>query len=56
MVGLISFLQPPKNRDSGGHGGLTDEDGLEAAFEGGIFLDVLPMGGEGRREGGRRGQ
>lgn len=43
VVGFITFLETTKDRDSGGHGGFPDEDGLEAAFEGGVFLHVLTV-------------
>ena len=53
MVGLISFLQPPKNGDCGGHAGLADEDGLEPTLKGGVLLHVLSEGG--RKGGMERG-
>jgi hypothetical protein len=49
VVDLVSLLQSPKDGDRVLDGRLTDEHGLESAFQGGIFLDVLAIFVQGRR-------
>ena len=49
---LVALLQPAQDRDRVGHGGLTDEHRLEAAFERGVLLDVLAVLVERRRADG----
>src|SRR5450432_3216561 len=41
VMHLVAFLEAAKDGDGVGNGGLAHEYGLEAALEGGIFLDVL---------------
>ena len=52
MVRLVLLLQPAQDRDRVGHGRLADEDGLEAALERGVLLDVLAVLVERRRADG----
>src|SRR6266540_3777559 len=49
VVGLIAFLEAAQDRDRVRHRRLADEDGLEAALERSVFLDVLPVLVERRR-------
>ena len=43
VVGLVALLETAEDRDGALDGGLADVDGLEAALEGGILLDVLAI-------------
>ncbi len=43
MVNLVPFFQPAEDRDRVLDRRLIDEDRLEAAFEGRVFLDVLAV-------------
>ena len=43
MVNLVALLQSPQDRNRVLNGGLVHQHLLEAAFQGGILLDVLPM-------------
>ena len=43
VVRLVLLLQPAQDRDRVGDGRLADEDGLEAALERGVLLDVLAV-------------
>ena len=43
VVDLVPFPQSTKDGNGVLHGGLLDEDGLEAAFEGSVLLDVFPI-------------
>ena len=43
MVRFITFLQSTQNRDGILNGGFQHLNGLESAFEGGIFLNVLAV-------------
>ena len=49
MVRLVALLQPAEDPDRVRHGRLADEDGLEAALERRILLDVRPVLVERRR-------
>jgi hypothetical protein len=43
VVDLVALLQAAEDGDGGLDGRLADEDGLEAALEGGVLLDVLAV-------------
>ena len=43
MVHLVALLEPAEDGDRVFHRGLIDEDGLEAALEGRVLLDVLAV-------------
>ncbi len=43
MVQLVLLLEAAQDRDGVLHGGLVDEDGLEAALQGGVLLDIFPV-------------
>ena len=43
VVHLVALLEAPQNRHGGFHGGLTDQDFLEAALQRGVFFDVLAV-------------
>ena len=43
MVRFITFLQSAQNRDGILNGGFQHLNGLESAFKGGIFLNVLAV-------------
>lgn len=43
MVDLVAFLEAAEDGDGVFDGGFSDHDGLEAAFEGGVFLDVFAV-------------
>ena len=43
MVHFVALLQAAQDRDRLGHARLVDEDGLEAALEGRVLLDVLAV-------------
>ena len=43
MVNFVALLQSPEDRDRVLNCGLVHQHLLEAAFQGGILLDVLPM-------------
>ena len=47
MVELKAFAEAAENGNGVGHGGRGDEHGLEAALEGGVFLDVFTVFVEG---------
>ena len=49
VVVLVALLEAAQDRDRVGHVGLADEDGLEAALERGVLLDVLAVLVEGGR-------
>ena len=49
VVRLVLLLQPAQDRDRVRDRGLADEDGLEAALERGVLLDVLAVLVERRR-------
>ena len=48
VVDLVALLEPPQDGDRVLHGGLLDQDGLEAPLQGGVLLDVLAVLVEGR--------
>ena len=48
MVRLVPFFEAAEDRYGGRDSWLSHQDGLEAAFKGRVFLNVLPEGG---REG-----
>src|SRR6185503_14689932 len=43
VVDLVALLQAAEDRDGRLDGRLAHEDGLEAALEGGVLLDVLAV-------------
>ena len=43
MVDLVAFLEAAEDGDGVFDGRFADHDGLEAAFEGGVFFDVLAV-------------
>ena len=43
VVALVALLEPAQDRDGVLHGGLIDHHRLEAAFQGGVLLDVLAV-------------
>ncbi len=43
VMRLVALLQAAQDRDGVLHGRLVDEDGREAALEGGVLLDVLAV-------------
>jgi hypothetical protein len=47
VVRLVALLEPAQDRDRVLHGRLTHVDGLEAALQGGVLLDVLAVFVEG---------
>jgi len=49
VVHLVALLEPAQDRDRVGEVGLVDHDGLEAALERGVLLDVLAVLVERRR-------
>ena len=49
VVDLVALLQPAQDGDRVRDRRLLDDDGLEAALEGGVLLDVLAVLVEGRR-------
>ena len=51
-MGLVALLEAAEDRDRVADVGLADEDGLEAALERGVGLDVLAELVEGRRADG----
>ena len=52
VVDLVALLEAAQDRDRVAGVGLADEDGLEAALEGGVLLDVLAVLVEGGRADG----
>src|SRR6476659_8218492 len=49
VVCPVALLEPAQDRDGVLDGGLADDDGLEAALERGVLLDVLAVLVERRR-------
>jgi hypothetical protein len=47
VVDFVAFAEAAEDGDGVLDGGLIDDDGLEAAFEGGVLLDVLAVFVEG---------
>ncbi len=52
VVDLVALLDPPQDRDGVLGRGFIHHDGLEAALEGGVFLDVFAILVEGGRADG----
>src|SRR5688500_338499 len=43
VMHFVTFLEPAENRDGVFDAGFINKNGLEAAFKGGIFLDVFAV-------------
>ncbi len=43
MVHFVAFFKPAQDGNGIFDGGLIDEDGLKAALQGGVFLDVFAI-------------
>ena len=43
VVHLVALFEAPQNSHGGFHGGLADQDFLEAALQRGVFFDVLAV-------------